>query len=79
MSSPITGLPPGPLPTGALPAGPVPTALGAYSVDEPFDRALRIPLQTPEMSPEEEAVITGAVTTVTVVAGLGLIGRREDQ
>jgi hypothetical protein len=60
-----------------LQAGPVPTIEG-YSQNEPFDRVLRVPLRTPEMTPAEEAAVTGAVTAVSIVAGIGLTGRRDD-
>ena len=45
-----------------------------YSATVPFDRALRIPLQTPRLSKQQVAVAVGIAVTGAALVGVGSVG-----
>jgi hypothetical protein len=60
----------------ALEPGPVQSPAG-YSATVPFDRALRIPLQTPRLSTQQAALIIGIAVTGAALVSVGVPGRRD--
>jgi hypothetical protein len=51
----------------------------AYSVTVPFDRAMRIPLQTPRLSIQQAAVVVGIAVTGAALVSVGLPARRDGE
>jgi hypothetical protein len=45
----------------------------------PFDRVLRIPLQTPRATLRQAAVVVGIAMVGSTLAGLGATMRRQDE
>jgi hypothetical protein len=51
----------------------------AYSATTPFDRALRIPLQTPRLSTQQAALVVGIAVTGAALVSVGVPGRRDGE
>ncbi|HEY1622240.1 MAG TPA: hypothetical protein VGG16_00420 [Streptosporangiaceae bacterium] len=79
-AAPATSPAPAPAPggTSALEPGPVQTWSG-YSATVPFDRALRIPLQTPRLSTQQAALVIGIAVTGAALVSVGVPGRRDGE
>ena len=81
---PQPNLDPDPTPGTSIPAAPAPLtapaplstpSLPGYSPTVPFDRTLRIPLQTPRMTLKQTAVVVGIAMVGSTLAGLGASAR----
>jgi hypothetical protein len=54
-------------------------SVAGYSATVPFDRALRIPLQTPRLSTQQAAVAVGIAVTGAALVSVGLPTRRDGE
>lgn len=80
-TAPPAGNPAGGTPGGpALQPGPVPSpGATGYSATVPFDRTLRIPLQTPRLTLQRTVVLVGVTMVGSTLAGFGVAARRQGQ